>query len=96
MLKGIANVGNTCFINSILQCLVATPVLQDFLKNYAFSEKKEPIGYALSSVAKALLNNERPSPQQFKKMIDLHLPQFSGFDQHDAQEFLNALLDKLN
>jgi ubiquitin C-terminal hydrolase len=83
-------------MNSIIQCLVATPVLEDFLLDYSFSEKKEPIGFGLSSMAKALLRNERPAPHQFKKMIDVHLPLFSGYDQHDAQEFLNVLLDKLN
>ncbi len=66
------------------------------MQDYSFDEKKEPIGFGLSSIAKSLLKNERAFPQQFKKMIDIHLPSFSGFDQHDAQEFLNVLLDKLN
>lgn len=35
-------------------------------------------------------------PDQFKKTIDLNLPSFSGFEQHDAQEFLNILLDKIS
>ena len=36
-------------------------------------------------MAQALLKNEKPSAFFFKKMIDVHMPLFSGYDQHDAQ-----------
>ena len=47
-------------------------------------------------MAKALLKNEKPSAFFFKKVIDIHMPLFSGYDQHDAQEFMNLLLDKVS
>lgn len=72
-------------MNSIIQCLVATPVLDNFLKDYPFDEKKQPVGYGLSILAKSLLANEKPSAYSFKKIIDVHMPLFSGYDQHDAQ-----------
>ena len=96
LFKGISNIGNTCFMNSVMQSLVATPVLSKFFEEYSFNETKQPIGYALSVISKALMANEKPVPFFFKKVIDVHMPLFSGYDQHDAQEFLNLLLDKIN
>lgn len=72
-------------MNSIIQCLVATPVLDSFLQEYPFDEGKNPIGFGLSMIAKSLLKNEKPSPFEFKKLIDVHMPLFSGYNQHDAQ-----------
>jgi ubiquitin C-terminal hydrolase len=72
-------------MNSIIECLVATPVLDQFLLDFPFDEKKNPVGFGLSRIAKQLLANEKPNPHEFKKLVDVHMPVFSGFDQHDAQ-----------
>ena len=44
-------------MNSIIQCLVATPVFDQFLEQFPFNPKKNPIGYGLSILARSLLKN---------------------------------------
>ena len=96
VLKGMNNVGNTCFINAVIQCLITTPILENFLLKHPFNEKDNPIGSGLSVLARSLLNNEKPSASEFKKIVDVRMSQFSGYDQQDAQEFLNLLLEKVS
>lgn len=38
MLSGYGNLGNTCFVNSVLQCLVHTPALREYCRLGRHSE----------------------------------------------------------
>ncbi|AOW07224.1 uncharacterized protein YALI1_F20669g [Yarrowia lipolytica] len=103
---GLKNLGNTCYINCIIQCL-ATSQLTKIIVNQAYKHRvnmKSKLGYKGALIAKyadlvqALVANAYPYlvPTSFKGIIAHVNSQFSGMEQHDCQEFLTFILDGLH
>eukprot|EP01135_Chromosphaera_perkinsii_P005481 Nk52_evm30s352 gene=Nk52_evmTU30s352 len=107
-LVGLANLGNTCFMNSALQCMSNTLGLREYFLSDMYVKDintTNPLGMKgelvkeFASLIKKLWSTDASSyvaPKSFKTCIGKFAQQFSGYDQQDAQELLGFLLDGLH
>lgn len=106
-LVGLQNIGNSCFMNAALQCLSHTNEVTEVFLSGRYIEtinKTNPLGtngklvqaYAelLHSIWKG--SSSSIAPWKIRRTISAYAPQFVGYQQHDAQELLGFMLDRIH
>uniref|UniRef100_A0A674ET67 ubiquitinyl hydrolase 1 n=1 Tax=Salmo trutta TaxID=8032 RepID=A0A674ET67_SALTR len=104
---GLVNLGNTCFMNSVIQSLSNTRELRDYFHDRAFETEincnnplgtggRLAIGFAVLLRALWKGTHHAFQPSKLKAIVASKASQFTGYAQHDAQEFMAFLLDGLH
>ena len=94
---GFANLGNTCYVNAILQALINLPTFKESLifNVPILPEYQKSLHFLFASVVRRKDSQKIVSPGDLIDFIRKASSKFETDTQQDADEFLRIILDKL-
>lgn len=102
-LRGLINLGNTCFMNCILQALTHTPLLRDYFladlhECHYDGEKSICLVCEMCRLFQEFYSGKSTPhiPLKLLHLVWTHARHLAGYEQQDAHEFLIATLDILH
>ncbi|OQV26184.1 Ubiquitin carboxyl-terminal hydrolase 19 [Hypsibius exemplaris] len=106
-LTGLNNLGNSCYLNSVVQCLANTRELRDYFLRGTYKREinhrnrmgtKGKFARVFESTLQGLWKGDRSSfsPSQLRDMMAERNEQFSTYGQQDAQEAFSFIVDSLH
>lgn len=104
---GLSNIGNTCFFNSGVQCLMHSVPLMAYLLSPGWQEEineRNPIGMkgrfvrCFQKLADQIWNGNSSvlTPSDLKYIVGEKCPQFAGYGQQDSHELMTFMLDGIH
>lgn len=90
----IINRGNTCYLGSVLQCLIHTQSLQRYFN--CLPNQTEPFAAAFLELFHSVHKGVLTDPKPLYTLVRKEYPLFNNGEHHDAHEALVVLFDLLS